>query len=588
MVCHWHGRAISPDDLRKEVGLQFGEAELTDLQRAADALGFRTDCVRIDLDSLKRRNNFPAIVSFAPGHFVVLSGLTQGKFDVEDPARGRYRLSLKTFSDRYLKDGSCLVLEIMGPTGDAGRSKAAFPENKDLSAALPRWSPKHLWTAALLWLTTLLWLRWVELLFSAVAVRLIAQAFIPVVFLTALLGIAGFFLLRRWQLEVRCRLQAVQVIPPVWESGPMDDGKAWITWCKVSEERIRYGWNALLAAPLLFILPAFMALHSVSFATVLALGGIGFMWFYRSFRRDWLGRQVEVWDDNVSEDDRWVPEIFPKGSSVLAFFAALVLWSLHGWAEGEAPETFLIGFLVVAIWAVCLGATAAGIRSRALFSWGGVQAAQGATGPKRMEGDISLRFPSSRPGVPEIRIPSGKTTLLLDQDGQVTKDLMAWLSARETSPGLELSIGGIRVGPVERASFRSQVGEVLADGTVKLPHEKKPEPGPGPSKREGTSWIAPQGFPAGEWHSGIQTLLEAGATFLFVHFSFPALDPFRQLVIMEQIVAHKGSATLVMASSRTEAAASADWVVFIRDGQILGQGTPAEILGRFALDDQAS
>lgn len=585
MVCHWHGLLISSSDIRKVTGFPFGAVPLPDLQKAAEALGFSTESVLQGPDAFRIGSDFPCIVQIGPEHLVVLSGASRGMVDVEDPCIGRYRLSFQVFADKWLQNIPRQTLKILNPSGSSDLGKGFVKDTEKRSPEHPVWTPRLLWTAALLWLTIILWLRWVELLFSAVAVRLPIQAFVPVVLLTALLGLAAYFLWHRWHLEVNERLKLVQILPRGME-GLRSSIQVAVGYAldKVVEKRVRYGWNALLAGPCLLVLSAFMAFRSVTFASILAGATFLVLWYYLSNSREWLGMQLQALLGDGSGKGLWALGMFPQGMAVMAFSGATVVWSLHCWMDGFAPETFLSGFLALVLWSLCLGLTSAGIRSKGMIWWGNGIIEQEAGEYDRLVGDIRLQLSSVSQGLKDIKIPFGKTTLMLVDEQQRADHLMGMLSARESASGMILDVGGIHIGSREREAFRREVAEFSSGGKLRLPFREGFQRNEGSTWKEDPAWQEVQLVAGASWLEGLQSLMESGATYLFLHSALPALDPFRQLVLIEQIVAQKGNATLVLATNRTEAAATADWVIFVRQGHVLGQGTPADVLGRFGED----
>lgn len=588
MVCHWYGLAVSAEDIRNKAGLPFGAAGFADLQRAAGSLGLGTDCVKVGPEGFAWRVRFPVIVSSSGGKFLVVSDSVRGMLDIEDPALGRYRIPSSAFFTHWVQGETFELLEVTDSNGLAGSRLPLSPGMAEKTTAHQRWTPWHLFTAFLLWMTSILWLRWVELLFSAVAIRLLFQAFLPVVILTVLLGFAGYILLQRWQLELGYRLRHVKLFAPIWDSSEPDTSfgiNARLAFGQVVEKRFRYAWNGLLAGPFLLVLIGFLSLKSPLFAAALGGGTLLSIGYYHVTRREWLGKQLVQLSELGNSGRVWLIEIFPRSVSTIGFLLAMVLWSILSWIEGFAPETYLSVFIGIMFWSVSLGLTIAGIRSAALQWWGGVVAERAGGSQVSIQGDIVLRLPASEPGLAEVRIPYGKTTLLLFEEEAMVEVLLRWLSARECISGMTLEVGGNSVGSTERDLFRQQVAEFSSNGQTMLPQRDASVQVAEIHRIDGSAWLEMQNVAGSAWVEGLRSLLESGASYLFVHIGLPAMDPFRQLVLFEQIVAQKGNATLVVASNRSEAAASADWMIFMRHGQIVGQGTPADILGKFSLGD---
>lgn len=588
MVCRWHGLVVSSDEIRKHAGLQFGEASLLDLKKAAESLGFRTSSLRLGLEALKDRCSYPVIVHFPEGQYAVLSGASKSQVDLEDPGMGRYRLPWKVFGKRWLEGESGVLLEVTPVSTDRPPSLPESREQVSFPGDHPSWTTRSLWTAALLGLTTLLWLRWVELLFSAVAIRLLYHAFLPVLSLTLLLGIAAFSLVRRWQLEVRREVAATPALPAMFVTGHRDTSgywQEWVSWWRVREARLRFGWHALLAGSLQIVLMVYVAFGSPLFSAFLFMITVSMMAFAHWQQRSWLGATIGSLEEESEVTPSLKLELFPQGSVALSFFLALIAWCLICWTEGAAAEFFLSGFLALSLWALCLGYTISGIRARTLIWWGGATLEASKPSQVKFLGDIRLLVPVSSSEMCEVLVPQGKTTLLLAQDEQAAAHWMDLLSAKGMRSGSELSVGGILLGSRARLEYRKRIGEMRADGSIKLPEGvascvaiKKAD------SREG-SWTEVEEFMGRSWVSNVRSLLFAGADHLFLHLAMPSLDPFRRLVVMEQVISQKGASTLILATDRTEAAASADWVILLHQGEVVAQGRPSEILGRPELAD---
>jgi CRP-like cAMP-binding protein len=105
MVARRWGKDVSAEDVRRLAPPGANGVSLLALRRAAEALGFRCQAVRIGVEQLGGAA-LPAIVHQAGGHFVVAYGFEEGRLVVGDPALGVRRLPIR----EVLKSWTCNVL----------------------------------------------------------------------------------------------------------------------------------------------------------------------------------------------------------------------------------------------------------------------------------------------------------------------------------------------------------------------------------------------------------------------------------------------------------------------------------------------
>jgi ATP-binding cassette subfamily B protein RaxB len=86
--------------LRQRFGVSLKGATLKDLMRMADALGFATRALRLELEALKGLQA-PAILHWNMNHFVVFAGMKRGRAVILDPASGERRMALDEVSRHF-------------------------------------------------------------------------------------------------------------------------------------------------------------------------------------------------------------------------------------------------------------------------------------------------------------------------------------------------------------------------------------------------------------------------------------------------------------------------------------------------------
>lgn len=124
MVFAYYGRFLPLEKVREECGVSRDGSNLKNMYLVAVDQGFETRALRLNLDRLKERATFPCIV-FADGdHFIVLNGIRNGRFYVNDPARGIITLDEDAFARRY--SGVCLIMSPTEKFSPCGRPASIF------------------------------------------------------------------------------------------------------------------------------------------------------------------------------------------------------------------------------------------------------------------------------------------------------------------------------------------------------------------------------------------------------------------------------------------------------------------------------
>jgi ATP-binding cassette, subfamily B, bacterial len=112
MIASWHGRRIGMEELRRLSETTRTGSNLHHLARAAEAIGFRTLGVRVDLGKLMAERPLPCLLHWGGEHFVVLHRITGGpgrkhwKFHVADPAHGLLVYDEADFLVRWIGTGA--------------------------------------------------------------------------------------------------------------------------------------------------------------------------------------------------------------------------------------------------------------------------------------------------------------------------------------------------------------------------------------------------------------------------------------------------------------------------------------------------
>jgi ABC-type bacteriocin/lantibiotic exporter with double-glycine peptidase domain len=77
--------------------------------------------------------------------------------------------------------------------------------------------------------------------------------------------------------------------------------------------------------------------------------------------------------------------------------------------------------------------------------------------------------------------------------------------------------------------------------------------------------------------------LLANPAILILDESTSALDPVSEAMLLERLQQHRRGQTTVLISHRPQVIGACDWVVMLEQGQVVSQGTPAELRRREGL-----
>lgn len=109
MIASYYGKWLPLEQVRKDCGVSRDGAKAENVIKAAESYGFTAEAFRFPSVNLLREDcEFPCIVFWNLNHFVVLDGFSGNNVVINDPARGRVKLSIKEFSKSFT--GICILL----------------------------------------------------------------------------------------------------------------------------------------------------------------------------------------------------------------------------------------------------------------------------------------------------------------------------------------------------------------------------------------------------------------------------------------------------------------------------------------------
>lgn len=100
MIAGYHGLFTDLSDLRRRFGMTQKGATLVDLMHVADALGFASRPLRLELAEVGQLA-LPCIVHWDLNHFVVLADVSANSMTIHDPAAGIQRVTRAEFSRHF-------------------------------------------------------------------------------------------------------------------------------------------------------------------------------------------------------------------------------------------------------------------------------------------------------------------------------------------------------------------------------------------------------------------------------------------------------------------------------------------------------
>ncbi len=119
MILQYYGRYVPPEEMRVECGVSRNGCNAKNMYLAAEKYGLKAVASRRDLNRMLEKSNVPCILHWNFSHFVVFEGQRFGRYCLNDPQRGRRRLTYEEMEEGY----SGTVLEFT-PSEDFTKSRS--------------------------------------------------------------------------------------------------------------------------------------------------------------------------------------------------------------------------------------------------------------------------------------------------------------------------------------------------------------------------------------------------------------------------------------------------------------------------------
>ena len=101
MILAYYGKWIPLEQVRLDCGVSRDGSNARNVLRAARSYGLTAKGYRYEPEMLRKEGKFPCIIHWNFNHFVVLDGFRGNKAVLNDPAKGTYTVSMKTFDESF-------------------------------------------------------------------------------------------------------------------------------------------------------------------------------------------------------------------------------------------------------------------------------------------------------------------------------------------------------------------------------------------------------------------------------------------------------------------------------------------------------
>lgn len=122
MILAYYNKWVPLEQIRIDCGVSRDGSNAKNVLKAARHYGLEAKGYRFEPEALKENGQFPCIVHWNFNHFVVLDGFKGGKAYLNDPARGAYSVSMKTFDESFT--GICLMFAPTEEFVPSGKQKS--------------------------------------------------------------------------------------------------------------------------------------------------------------------------------------------------------------------------------------------------------------------------------------------------------------------------------------------------------------------------------------------------------------------------------------------------------------------------------
>ncbi len=124
MVLAYYEKWIPLEQVRTDCGVSRDGSNAKNILIAARNYGMQARGYRYEPNALKEKGTFPCIIHWNFNHFVVLCGFKRDKAVINDPAKGRYEVTMDAFDKSFT--GICLTFEPGPAFTPSGKPKSVL------------------------------------------------------------------------------------------------------------------------------------------------------------------------------------------------------------------------------------------------------------------------------------------------------------------------------------------------------------------------------------------------------------------------------------------------------------------------------
>lgn len=124
MILAYYKKWIPLEKIRLECGVSRDGSNAKNILKAGRNYGLNAKGYKFEPEELKRKGKFPCIVHWNFNHFVVLDGFKGNKAYLNDPANGKYSVSMEEFDKAFT--GVCLMFEPTESFEPSGKNRSIF------------------------------------------------------------------------------------------------------------------------------------------------------------------------------------------------------------------------------------------------------------------------------------------------------------------------------------------------------------------------------------------------------------------------------------------------------------------------------
>ncbi len=122
MILAYYEKWLPLEQVRSDCGVSRDGSNAKNILLAARSYGLTAKAYRYEPEALRKKGKFPCIIHWNFNHFVVLDGFKGDKAVLNDPAKGTYSVSMKTFDEAFT--GICLMFEPDNTFVPSGKQKS--------------------------------------------------------------------------------------------------------------------------------------------------------------------------------------------------------------------------------------------------------------------------------------------------------------------------------------------------------------------------------------------------------------------------------------------------------------------------------